>query len=142
VLEGLAAVLRHGDMADMAIEDLRRWKEWDLTNEVLRLYGQKGYTSPLMVGTLARYAFACPRPEAARFREELRRKEPALYQDLLDEEKGPGGLGKTSMEGPPRGRSGADLLAHGFWSLRAVLLSYPCRNALPPNTRVLGLVQP
>ena len=34
---------------------MRRWKAWDLTSDVLALYGKKGYDAPLMqrgAGTL------------------------------------------------------------------------------------------
>jgi hypothetical protein len=82
VLAGMRVVLAQGDLADLAAEDLRRWQEWDLTGEVLPLYGRKGYDAPLMQRALVRYALTCPKPEAARFADELRKKDPELVKDV------------------------------------------------------------
>ncbi len=84
VMRGMAAVLHQSDIADIAVEDLRRWKSWDLTGDVLALYGRKGYDAPLMRRALVRYALTCPKPEAARFADDLRRKDPDLYRDVAE----------------------------------------------------------
>jgi hypothetical protein len=84
VMQGMATILRQNDLADIAVEDLRRWKTWDLTGDVLALYGKKGYEAPIMERTLVRYALTCPRPEAAKFAEDLRRKDPDLYRDIAE----------------------------------------------------------
>jgi hypothetical protein len=84
VMQGLATVLRQGDIADIAVEDLRKWEAWDLTDDVLALYGKKGFDAPLMQRSLVRYALTCPRPEAKKFAEELRRKDPELYRDVAE----------------------------------------------------------
>ncbi|HZT82967.1 MAG TPA: hypothetical protein VFA26_22245 [Gemmataceae bacterium] len=82
VRSALAALLPQGDIADLAIEDLRRWQLWDLTGDVLALYGQKGFDAPIMKRTIVRYAIACPRPEAQRFVQERRQQEPDLVRDV------------------------------------------------------------
>jgi hypothetical protein len=84
VMQGMAAILRQSDIADIAVEDLRKWKTWDLTADVLALYGKKGYDAPLMQRTLVRYALTCPKPEAARFADDLRRSDPDLYRDVAE----------------------------------------------------------
>jgi hypothetical protein len=84
VMRGMATILRQSDIADFAVEDLRRWKEWDLTGDVLALYGKKGYDSPLMQRALVRYALSCTRPEARKFADDLRRREPELYRDVAE----------------------------------------------------------
>jgi hypothetical protein len=84
VLRGMATVLAQSDMADIAVEDLRRWKAWDLTGDVLALYGKKGFDAPLMQRALVRYALSCPRDEAKRFADDLRRKDPELYRDVAE----------------------------------------------------------
>ncbi len=84
VMRGMATILRQSDIADIAVEDLRRWKEWDLTADVLAVYGKKGYDAPLVQRALVRYALSCPREEARRFTEDLRRKDPALYRDVYE----------------------------------------------------------
>jgi hypothetical protein len=84
VMKGMTTVLAQSDMADIAVEDLRRWKTWDLTGDVLALYGKKGYEAPLMKRTLVRYALTCPRDEAKRFADDLRRKDAELYRDVAE----------------------------------------------------------
>jgi hypothetical protein len=84
VMQGMATILRQSDIADFAVEDLRRWKEWDLTGDVLALYGKKGYDAPLMQRALVRYALTCTRPEAKKFADDLRRSDPDLYRDVAE----------------------------------------------------------
>jgi hypothetical protein len=92
VLSGMGAVLRQGELADVAMEDLRRWGMWDLTDEVLGLYGKKGFDGPLLRRAVVRYALACrdagdePRREkAAAFVAERQRQEPDLVKDVQEE---------------------------------------------------------
>jgi hypothetical protein len=67
VLACEAAVLRQGELADMAAEDLRRWRLWDLTPQVLAQYGRKGVDSPLVRRAVLRYALQAPPGQAAAF---------------------------------------------------------------------------
>lgn len=82
VVQGLRVLLPQADIADLAVEDLRRWKIWDLTAEVLALYGQKTHAAPLMRRAIIRYALSCPRPEAAEFVKRLRRDDPNLLREV------------------------------------------------------------
>jgi hypothetical protein len=82
VLAGVALLLPQPDMADIAVEDLRRWQMWDLTPQVLALYGKKGHDAPIVRRAILRYALSCPRPEASTFVNERRRLEPDLIQDV------------------------------------------------------------
>ena len=47
-LKTLEAMLPDGDVADFAVEDLRKWKLWDLTPSVLAQYGKKSRDAPLV----------------------------------------------------------------------------------------------
>jgi hypothetical protein len=82
VLQALTAVLRQSDMADLAVEDLRRWQLWDLTPEVLALYGARGYDAPIARRAIVRYGLYCPRPEAQQFVARLRQTDPELVSDV------------------------------------------------------------
>jgi hypothetical protein len=83
VLKGMEAALAQGELADLAVEDLRRWEVWDLTREVLNLYGRKGYDGPLMRRALVRYALSCkPTRESADFLAKRRADEPDLVQEV------------------------------------------------------------
>jgi hypothetical protein len=84
VLRALASALPEGDLADLAVEDLRRWQAWDLTRDVLAVYGRKTHSAPIMKRAILRYALCCPRPEAAAFIAERRREDPATVKDVED----------------------------------------------------------
>ena len=82
VLKGLASALPQGDLADLAIEDLRRWRLWDLTDDVLAQYGKKSHDAPLMRRAIIRYALSCPKPSAAEFITQRRRDDAEAVRDV------------------------------------------------------------
>jgi hypothetical protein len=82
ILAGMAAVISRGDMADMAIEDLRRWKWWDLTRHILAQYGKPTHAAPLVKNAILRYALTCPDADSAAFVKTLRASEPALVREV------------------------------------------------------------
>jgi hypothetical protein len=83
ILRAERIVLRQADMADMAVEDLRRWKMWDLTPVVLASYGTKGFEAPIMQRAIVRYALSCKgRDDAQKFVASLRKTEPQLVDEV------------------------------------------------------------
>jgi hypothetical protein len=82
VLDGLTALLEQADIADLAIEDLRKWHRWELAPRVLGLEEKKSHDIPIMHRTILRYALSCPRPEAAAFVESMRKKDPETVKDV------------------------------------------------------------
>lgn len=82
IIQGLGAALAHGDLADLAIEDLRRWQWWDLTPDVLAVYTRPTHSAPIMKRAIIRYALSCPRPEAKEFVANIRAADAALVQDV------------------------------------------------------------
>jgi hypothetical protein len=82
VLRCMAVMLRDGQIADLAIEDLREWKMWDLTTEVLGLYGKASHNSPIAQRKVVRYALCCPQAEAQKFVAQVRQQDPELVRDL------------------------------------------------------------
>jgi hypothetical protein len=86
VLRGLDLLLPQGDIADLAIEDLRRWQVWDLTPAVLAQWGKKSHAAPIVQQTIIRYALAsaATRPESAAFVEKQRKSQPELVKDVED----------------------------------------------------------
>jgi hypothetical protein len=83
VLRCLDAMIGQGELADIAIEDMRRWDIRDRTRDILSLYGKKGYDAPLMKRTIVRYAL-CRKDDAnARsFLDDRRRAEPELVKEV------------------------------------------------------------
>ena len=84
VLKGLAAMLEQGDLADVAVEDMRRWELWNLAGDVFKLYGQKGFDAPLMKRAVIRYGLCCKKTEAADFLKTRRAGESELVQEVED----------------------------------------------------------
>jgi hypothetical protein len=82
VLEAMKIALVHEDMNDLAIDDLRRWRCWDLTARVLPLYGKPSKSFPVLRRAVVRYALQCPGPEAAAFLAERRKAEPVFVKDV------------------------------------------------------------
>lgn len=82
VLKGLAAILPQKDLGDLAIEDLRRWQWWDLTKDVLELFDKPTHSAPLMQRAVVRYALCCPKPEAKKFVERVKAKDPEMVKDV------------------------------------------------------------
>jgi hypothetical protein len=83
VLEGMQVILAQEDLADLAVEDLRRWEMWDLTPTILALYGRKGYDAPLMQQAILRYTLcARPTPEVKEFLNRRRAAEPETVKQV------------------------------------------------------------
>ena len=84
IVAGMSAVVARGDMADMAIEDLRRWKWWDLTRHIVAQYQQPTHTAPLVKNAILRYALTCPDEAAAAFVQTVAASEPALVREVKE----------------------------------------------------------
>jgi hypothetical protein len=85
VLRCIRAMLQQGELADLAVEDLRRWKMWDMTREVLPLYGRKGYDAPIVQRAIIRYALSCDDADCRAFLGERRKAEPDVVRDVEEE---------------------------------------------------------
>jgi hypothetical protein len=83
LIEGVSLLLDQSDIADLAIEDLRRWGRWEVSDHVLNLYGKKSHDVPIIRRSILRYALSCPpeRKAAAAFVESLRQKDPDMVKD-------------------------------------------------------------
>ena len=84
ILACLAVVIANGDLADLAIDDLRRWQWWDLTTTVLAQYAKPTHAAPATRRGIVRYALQCPDDAAKRFIAEVRAKDPALVKKVED----------------------------------------------------------
>lgn len=84
VLAGMKSAIVSGDLADLAIEELRRWQWWDLTDVILESYQQPTHDSPIVRRAILRYAVSCPSGAAAKFVETVRRADPDLVKEITD----------------------------------------------------------
>jgi hypothetical protein len=81
ILAVMGLALVQSDMADLPIEDLRKWRCWTMTKGILALSGQKEYDIPIIRRSIVRYALHCPDPEAAEFVAAQRKVNPELVKD-------------------------------------------------------------
>jgi hypothetical protein len=82
VFRCLAAMVSQGELADLAAENLRSWKMWELTDQVLALYGRPGLDAPIHRRAIVRYALCCPRPSARSFIETVRQREGDMVREV------------------------------------------------------------
>lgn len=88
MLRALAGLLRDPEYADLAVEDLRKWQVWDLTPQVLDLFGRPEHDAPITRRTIVRYALCCPLSEARTFLDQVRKTDGEMVREVAE------GLGK------------------------------------------------
>jgi hypothetical protein len=82
VLDGARIMIDQGELADIAVEDLRRMRIWDLSQQIVGLFGRKGYDSPIMKEALVRYALTCQDPPSKAFIAGVLRSDPMLVKQV------------------------------------------------------------
>lgn len=87
IVKGVAGVLNVSDMADFAVEDLRKWKRWEYCDQIIDMFGQKKYNAPIIRKSILRYALQCPSPRAVAFVNEQKSRDRDWVEEtreLLD----------------------------------------------------------
>lgn len=67
LVKGVAGILSVSDMADFAIEDLRKWQRWEYCDQIVGLFEKKEFNTPIIRKAVMRYALQCPSPRAVEF---------------------------------------------------------------------------
>ncbi len=83
----VVVLLDQKDIADLAIEDLRKWGCWDVADKVLALYGRESHNVPIIRRAILRYALTCPpaaSPKAAAFLAERRKDSGKLLDEVQE----------------------------------------------------------
>ena len=70
------------EIADLAIEELRRWEIRDLTPTIVACYDKASHDAPITRRTIVRYALGGTEPQARQFIQRLRQSDPELVRDL------------------------------------------------------------
>jgi hypothetical protein len=81
MVKGVALLLAHPDMADFAIEDLRRWGRWEQCDRVLALFDKESHNVPVIRRAVLRFMLQCPNPRAAAFVREQRQRDREWVSD-------------------------------------------------------------
>ncbi len=87
VVQAVALLLKHRDMADFAIEDLRQWKRWEMTDRVLDLAEKPSHDLGSIKRAMLRFALRNPTMRAGAFVAQQRMRDSEWVQDnddLLD----------------------------------------------------------
>jgi hypothetical protein len=82
LVEGVCLLLDQSDIADLAIEDLRKWGQWEVLDRILGLYTKKSHDIPIVRRAVLRYALSCPETKARAFVDEVRKKDAELVNDV------------------------------------------------------------
>src|SRR5439155_5113499 len=78
-------LLGQKDIADLAIEDLRKWEDWGVADRVLDLWGLASHDVPIIRRSSIKYAWSFPKDSnkrVAAFIAERRKENTALLDDL------------------------------------------------------------
>lgn len=84
LVKSLGGLVQVRDMSDFAIDELRRWKQWQYTQPILDLWGQKGFELNVIRRAITRFAMRSPEPAAQTFLADLRKRDPEWVQDVED----------------------------------------------------------
>src|SRR5262249_54234187 len=81
VIAAMHLPLTDPDMADLAVEDLRRWRHWEAADRVLALWDEEGFDIPIIRRAILRYALQCSKPIARDFVERQRQLDAEKVND-------------------------------------------------------------
>jgi hypothetical protein len=84
LVEGMKELVTHDDIADIAIDDLRKWKVWEETNFILGFAKLESHSSPITKRAILRFAIQAAetgKPAAKTFVEEARAANPTRVKE-------------------------------------------------------------
>lgn len=64
LVAAMRLLLPQSDIADFAIDDLRKWKQWQLVDEILALNDKESHDVPVVKRAILKFAVSCARSEA------------------------------------------------------------------------------
>src|SRR5262249_43036872 len=82
LVEGVCLLLDQSDVADLAIEDLRKWGYWAAASRILGLGEKKSHDVPIVRRAILRYALSCPDTKAAAYVAAARQKDAEMVKDV------------------------------------------------------------
>lgn len=94
IINNIKPLLQQSDIADLAIEDLRKWQRWELTEDLIALFSKSTHDIPIIQRSIIKFALTAPpeHPAAASFLKKMRadanQKERVMdLEQLLELEK-------------------------------------------------------
>jgi hypothetical protein len=81
--DGIALLLDQKDIADLAIDDLRKWKRWDMTDRVLGVKNKAPFEVPIVRRSILRFCLCATDNAAAKqYVTEAREADPQMVADV------------------------------------------------------------
>ena len=62
-VEAVASLIEQPDIADLAVDDLRRWGRWEVSEKVFKLFERATHDIPIVKRSLVRYALCAPKEQ-------------------------------------------------------------------------------
>jgi hypothetical protein len=81
LVSSVRELLNQSDIADLAIEDLRKWGRWECCDEILGLQSRKSHNVSIIRKAILRYALCCPGAKAAGYVQEWRKRDAETVKD-------------------------------------------------------------
>jgi hypothetical protein len=81
IVQGLTLALAVPDIADFAIDELRAWKQWDMTDKVLDLFKKPSHDSKFIDRAVLRFALSASSPRAEAFVAAQRKRDPVWVRE-------------------------------------------------------------
>ena len=81
LVQGMSQLLNQSDIADLAIEDLRKWGRWETCDRILELQNKKSHDIPIIRRAILRFALSCPNKTATAFVDQYRKRDPEMVKD-------------------------------------------------------------
>ncbi|HET6326299.1 MAG TPA: hypothetical protein VFG04_16595 [Planctomycetaceae bacterium] len=86
LMQSIHLLLDRPELADLAIRDLARWKDWSIQDRLISVYGKDAYNRPGIKAAIIGYMLASakgkeqPAARAKQFLETLRKREPKVVR--------------------------------------------------------------
>jgi len=81
LVDGVCELLDQYEIADLAIEDLRKWGRWEVSDRILELQNKKSHDIPIIRRAILRFALSCPDKKATAFVDQYRKRDPEMVKD-------------------------------------------------------------
>lgn len=82
LIAAMSRLIEQRDIADLAIDDLRKWGEWSLTDKILPLYSAASHDVSIVKRAIIKYALRCPASAAKAFITEQRKLQPDRIREI------------------------------------------------------------
>ena len=81
LVHGMMEAAEFADIADFAIEDLRKWRTWEMTDAILKLAARKSHQVGVIQRATLRFALQSPTKSAAAYVAQQRKRDPEQVRD-------------------------------------------------------------